>query len=130
MNTGNVIVDPELKNVITKSSIESANASNAAETTPGMINGSVTSRKVSAGVAPRSCAASSSERSKPIRRERTVMTTNDRQNMMCAIRIVANPRAGVPAFRNSDSSAAPRTTSGVASGMKMKKLTGARPLNS
>ena len=57
------------------------------------------------------------------------MITNDRLNMMCAIRIVVKPVAN-PAFRNSDSSAAPSTTSGVASGMKMKKLTGARPRNS
>ena len=95
-----------------------------------MISGSVTSRNVSQGVAPRSCAASSSERSNPISRERTVITTNERLNMMCAIRIVAKPSCGVPRFRNSESSAAPSTTSGVASGMKMKKLTGARPLNS
>ena len=129
MKTGNVIVEPALKFVITKSSIDSANASSAAETTPGMISGSVTRRNVCHGVAPRSCAASSSERSNPISRERTVTITNDRLNMMCAITIVPNPVATAK-LRNSDSRAAPSTTSGVASGMKMKKLTGARPRNS
>ena len=95
-----------------------------------MISGRVTSRNVSHGVAPRSWAASSSDLSNPISRERTVITTNERLNMMCAIRIVAKPSCGVPQLRNCESSAAPSTTSGVASGMKMKKLTGERPLNS
>jgi len=130
MNSGNVIVEPELKFVITKSSIDSANASRAAESTPGMISGSVTSRNVSHGVAPRSCAASSSDLSNPISLDLTVITTNDRLNITCAIRIVVKPSAGVPQLRNWDSSAAPSTTSGEASGMKMKKLTGERPLNS
>ena len=94
-----------------------------------MISGSVIRRKVCHGVAPRSCAASSSERSKPISRERTVTITNDRLNMMWAITIVVKPVATAK-LRNIDSSAAPSTTSGVASGMKMKKLTGARPRNS
>ena len=95
-----------------------------------MISGSVTSRNVSQGVAPRSCAASSSDLSKPISLDLTVMITNDRLNITCAIRIVPKPSAGVPQLRNCESSAAPSTTSGVASGMKMKKFTDARPLNS
>ena len=45
-------------------------------------------------------------------------------NMMCAIRIVVKPVA-MPTERNSDSSDAPSTTSGVASGRKMKKFVGA-----
>ncbi len=91
MKIGNVTVEPALKLLITKSSIDSANASSAAAATAGIISGSVTSRNVCHGVAPRSCAASSSERSKPISRERTVTITNDRVNMMCAITIVPNP---------------------------------------
>ena len=55
-------------------------------------------------------------------------TTNDTLNITCAIRIVANPRAK-PTEMNSDSSDAPSTTSGVASGMKMKRLVAARPRN-
>jgi hypothetical protein len=58
-----------------------------------------------------------------------VTITNDRLNMTWAIRIVEKPVATLK-FRNIDSRAAPSTTSGVASGMNMKKLTGARPLNS
>ena len=87
-----------------------------------MISGSVTSRNVCQGVAPRSWAASSSDLSNPISRDLTVITTNDRLNITCAIRIVAKPSCGVPQLRNSESSEAPSTTSGVASGMKMKKF--------
>ena len=95
-----------------------------------MISGSVTSRNVSQGVAPRSCAASSSDLSNPINLDLTVITTNDRLNITCAIRIVAKPSCGAPQLRNCERSAAPSTTSGVASGMKMKKFTGPRTLNS
>ena len=58
-----------------------------------MISGSVISRNVCQGVAPRSCAASSSDRSNPISRDRTVTITNDRLNIMCAITIVVKPVA-------------------------------------
>ena len=58
-----------------------------------------------------------------------MITTNDRLNMMWAIRMVPKPSA-TKKLRNIDSRAAPSTTSGVASGMKMKKLIGARPVNS
>ena len=43
------------------------------------------------GVAPRSAAASSMLRSKPIRRERTTTTTKLIENMMWAIRSVVKP---------------------------------------
>ena len=66
---------PELKLEITKSSSESAKASSAAATIPGREQGKVTRRKVVNGVAPRSAAASSMLRSKPIRRDRTTTTT-------------------------------------------------------
>ncbi len=46
--------------------------------------------------------------------------------MVCAITIVAKP-VFVPACRNRPSSAAPSTTSGVASGRKTKKSTVPRP---
>ena len=69
---------------ITKSSIESANASSAAPINPGVSSGRVTVRKVVSGVAPRSRAASSSWRSKPISRERTTITTNEIENMTWA----------------------------------------------
>ena len=52
-------MDPALKLVITKSSIESAKASRAPATTPGMIGRRVTRRNVCKLLAPRSWAASS-----------------------------------------------------------------------
>ena len=78
---------------MTKSSIESAKASIAPPKTPGRISGRVTRRKVSNGVAPRSFAASSSLRSKPISRERTTTTTKLMQNMTWAISRVVKPSA-------------------------------------
>jgi hypothetical protein len=47
-------------------------------------------------------------------------------NITCAITIVTNPVL-TAAVRNSASSAAPSTTSGVESGRKMKKSTAVRP---
>ena len=85
-------VVPELKFEITKSSIESAKASIAAPMSPGMSSGRVTLRKVVNASAPRSWAASSSLRSKPINRERTTTTTKLMQNMTWAISRVVKPR--------------------------------------
>ena len=69
----------------TKSSIESAKASIAPAMIPGQISGRVIFRKVVNGSAPRSLAASSRLRSKPISRERTTITTKLMQNMTWAI---------------------------------------------
>ena len=77
--------------VVTKSSIDSANASSAPAITPGMIIGRVTSRNVSHGPAPRSWAASSSDRSRVSIRARTVIATKDMQNTTCARRMVTSP---------------------------------------
>ena len=76
---------------ITKSSIESAKASSAAPTSPGVSSGRVTVRNVVSGVAPRSRAASSSRRSKPISRERTTMTTKEIENITWASSRLKNP---------------------------------------
>ena len=92
MKSGNVTVEPALKFVITKSSIESANASSAPARTPGAISGSVRAG-TSAGRRAEVLRRLLERRSKPISRDRTVTTTNDRLNMMCAIRIVVNPVA-------------------------------------
>ena len=119
---------PELKFVITKSSIESANASSAAARTPGAISGSVTLVKVVHAFAPRSCAASSMWRSKPINLDLTTTTTKLMQNITWAIRIVVKPVAK-PIVRNSESSDAPSTISGEAIGRKMKKFANCRPRN-
>jgi hypothetical protein len=124
-----VTVVPELKLVTTKSSIESAKASRAAARIPGKISGSVTSRKVWNGLAPRSVAASSRLRSNPIRRERTTTTTKLMQNMTCAISSVSKPSDGVPRMRKKERSEAPITTSGVAIGMTIRKFAVRRPKN-
>ena len=56
------------------------------------MSGSVTFRNVIHALAPRSWAASSSDRSKPASRARTVMATNAMQNITCARKSVTNPR--------------------------------------
>jgi hypothetical protein len=71
---------PATKNVMTKSSNESVKARSAPAMTPGSISGSVTRRNVWIGLAPRSWAASSMERSMPERRARTTMVTNEMVN--------------------------------------------------
>ena len=73
--SGNVVVEPATKYVITKSSIESANPSSAALRIAGASSGSVTLRNVVHSLAPRSIAASSRCRSKSISRAFTVTTT-------------------------------------------------------
>ncbi len=65
-------------------------------------------------------------RSMPSSRAFTVTTTNDTVNITWAITIVANPVL-TAIVRNSASSAAPITTSGVESGRKTKKSTSERP---
>ncbi len=72
---GNVFVVPDTKLVMTKSSIDSENASRAAARTPGKMSGNVTFQNVTSSFAPRSIAASSRRRSKPARRAFTVTTT-------------------------------------------------------
>ena len=58
-------------------------------------------KNVTYSFAPRSIAASSTCRSKPTSRARTVTTTKLMQNMMCASTIVQKPRA-VPRFRKGE----------------------------
>ena len=73
--SGNVVVEPATKYVITKSSIERAKPSSAALRIAGASSGSVILRNVVNGPAPRSIAASSRWRSKSISRAFTVTTT-------------------------------------------------------
>ena len=80
---------------------------------PGQIKGSVTFWNVVHGPAPRSCAASSIARSKPVMRARTVTTTNAMLNITWEIRMVAKPRGTFSVTKN-DRSAAPITISGAA----------------
>ena len=66
---------PALNSVMMKSSMLRANASRAPAITPGIRIGSVTRRNVVNGSAPRSFAASSSERSYAAIRAWTVIAT-------------------------------------------------------
>ena len=67
----------------------------------------------------------------PASRARTVTTTNDRQNMMWATRIVQNPSwPAKPAATNSASSDEPSTISGAAIGRKISRLAPDRPAKS
>src|SRR5262249_42961480 len=98
--SGNVVRGPALKYVTTKSSIEIAKQSSNDARIAGAISGSVTFRNVTHSLAPRSIAASSRWRSKPISRAFTVTTAKLMQNITCAIRIVENPNCALM-FRNS-----------------------------
>ena len=80
------------------------------------------------GPAPRSRAASSSERSNPISRERTTTTTKEIENMMCAISSVVKP-SGSEYTMNIESSAAPMTISGEAIGRMIRRFAALRPRN-
>ena len=79
------------------------------------MSGRVTFLKVVHSSAPRSMAASSSERLKPLMRARIVTTTKLMQNIMWAMTIVGRPRA-TSTETHSASSDAPMITSGVAIG--------------
>ncbi len=64
----------------------------------------------------------------PDSRAFTVTTTNDRQNITCAIRIVQNPsRPPSPPETNNASRDEPSTISGEAIGRKMNRFVAARP---
>ena len=56
-------------------------------------------------------------------------TTNEMQNITCAMKIVQKPRSSSVWLRKRVSSEAPSTISGAAIGRKMRKLIGARPRN-
>ena len=90
-----MISEPALKNVMMKSSIDSANASSAPARMPGRISGKVIFQNVRMGDAPRSCAACSSVQSNPRMRARTVSATNDTWNMTCAITTVQKPKVAL-----------------------------------
>src|SRR5437773_1955198 len=90
--------------------MDSANAISAPARTPGMMIGRVILRKVTQGFAPRSAAASSSDRSKPVSRARTVTATYAMLNATCASSRVTKPRARLT-VTNSPSSEAPSTIS-------------------
>ena len=119
---------PELKLVIIKSSKDSEKASNAAAAIPGATNGKVTLLKVCHSFAYRSIAACSSRGSRDAIRALTVTTTNEIQNITCAIMVRTNPGV-MPRFKNIVSREAPSTISGVAIGKKISRLVVDRPAN-
>ena len=97
------------------------NASSQPEITAGIIIGSVMMKKTFSGVAPRSIAASSMERSSSRSREEITTATYAVQKVTCASQMVSIPRsAGQPmacaSATNSSSSDRPVMTSGITSG--------------
>ena len=82
---------------------------------------------MSSALAPRSCAASSRLRSKPISRERTTTTTKLMQNITWAISSVWKPSPGAPRMMKKESSEAPMTISGVAIGTTISRFAARRP---
>ncbi len=127
IRSGNVSSEPELKNVMMKSSIDRANDSRAAARMPGVMSGSVTRLKVRHGVAPRSMAASSSDQSNPRMRALTVRATNEVQNSTWAITMVVKPRC-TPLSMNRVANDDPSTISGVVMGSTRSRLMRAPPL--
>ena len=85
------------------------------ETTAGRITGRVTLKNVVTGVAPRSIAASSSERSKVTRRDWTTTATKHMEKVIWARIMVHRPRSK-PMATNNSSSDNPVMTSGMTSG--------------
>ncbi|CAB4598641.1 unannotated protein [freshwater metagenome] len=83
---------------------------------------------VSRSFAYRSIAACSRRGSNDAIRAFTVTTTNEIQNITCAITTVQNPGL-IRRFKNMASKDAPSTTSGVAIGRKIKRLVVFLPLN-
>jgi hypothetical protein len=101
----------------------------APATIPGAISGSVTRQNVWTGRAPRSSAASSSERSKPESRARTTIATYDTLKTTCASTTVHSDRRSVTAPKNV-TSAAPITISGMMIGRYSRLFVKPEPLNS
>src|SRR6185503_11503948 len=83
---------PDTKKVMRNSSIDSVNTKRAAPITPGRMRGRVTCQKTRAGVAPRSPAARSSERSKPYRRVDTMRIANGTVNTTWPSTMVSRDR--------------------------------------
>src|SRR5690606_26693174 len=118
MRIGSVVAPgPEVKLAITRSSSDRVKASIQPDTIAGMITGSVTWKKVLVGVAPRSIAASSSDRSKLRRRDCTTTATKHIEKVTWASVTVNIPRSS-PIATNSNSSDRPVMTSGMTSGAK------------
>ncbi len=88
---GNVVVLPAFRLVMMKSSNDSEKLSIAAAAIPGSTSGKVTRQKVWFGSHRDPPLPVRGVSLSPASRDLTVTTTNDRQNMMWAIRIVQKP---------------------------------------
>ena len=128
IHSGKVTVVPAVKLVTTKSSMDSARASSTPERIAGRIIGKVTFQNVIHGDAPRSAAASSMERSRVSTRARTTTATNEIENMMCAIVMVAAPRP-TPSETKRVSSDAPMISSGEEIAANMIRFSEPEPRN-
>ena len=104
-----------MKLAITRSSSDSVNASIQPAAIAGRIIGSVTAKNACAGAQPRSIAASSRLRSRPLSRDCTTTVTKHMVSVVCAIVTVQKPRLASIAT-NSSSSDSPVITSGITSG--------------
>ena len=74
-----------------KLSNETVKARSAPPTIPGKVNGSVTRTNVRHSPAPKSIAASSSDRSKPINRADTTVITKGNPTSACPPTTIQNP---------------------------------------
>ena len=127
MRIGSVVVPgPEVKLANTKSSSESVNASRKPAASAGQISGRVTRRKVAAGVAPRSSAASSSNLSNVDSRACTTTVTKHRPSVVWPTTMVQKPRSRSRPT-NSSNSDRPIMTSGMTSGAKSMPAISMRP---
>ena len=106
-----------VKNAMMNSSNDNVNATSAPDRMPGRISGNVTRKNVAVLLAPRSCEASSTERSKYPRRVRTIAATKIMSNTTCAAMIVCSPRETLANVKN-DSSPIASTMSGTTAGRK------------
>src|SRR5882762_5092099 len=132
MTIGRVLAPgPATKLEITRSSSDRVKHSSQLEMIAGAMIGSVISRKASAGPAPRSMAASSSERSAAAKRDCTVMVTYAVQKVTCDSTMVVKPRCGQENSciidTNSSSCVMPVMISGMTSGAFTIPVSSSRP---
>src|SRR5262245_53355580 len=125
---GNIVNGPWVNWLMTKSSMDSAKASRNPARIAGNSSGSVTLKNAVTGLAPRSIAAASSDRSSPAARARTVTATNATLNIDRDRNSVKPPRDS-PSATKKDARAAPSTISGAEMLRKIAKSAPPRPRN-
>src|SRR5690606_5781382 len=118
---GSVVeLGPATKLAITTSSSDRVKASSQPDISAGAMIGRVIRKNTLSRFAPRSIAASSSERSSSCRREDTTTVTKEMVKVTCAIQIATTPLDGSPNRPPIDTSISridsPMITSGITSG--------------